>query len=84
MSNVNNELLQLFLCSLFAPVCLTTLDREILPCRSLCVAVQHGCENRMRQYGFPWPDMLECSKYPLENDMCIRAVANNHRSFVYL
>ncbi|VDD90099.1 unnamed protein product [Enterobius vermicularis] len=31
---------QLFLCSLFAPVCLASLDREILPCRSLCEAVQ--------------------------------------------
>ncbi|MFH4974625.1 hypothetical protein AB6A40_001334 [Gnathostoma spinigerum] len=72
---------QLFLCSLFAPVCLVTLDREIFPCRSLCTAVQHGCESRMRQYGFPWPDMLLCSKYPADNDMCIGALShksNNH------
>ncbi|VDN57431.1 unnamed protein product [Dracunculus medinensis] len=66
---------QLFLCSLFAPVCLATMDREILPCRSLCTAVQLGCENRMQQYGFPWPEMLSCSKYPADNDMCIGAVS---------
>uniref|UniRef100_A0A1I7WZ51 FZ domain-containing protein n=1 Tax=Heterorhabditis bacteriophora TaxID=37862 RepID=A0A1I7WZ51_HETBA len=31
---------QLFLCSLFAPICLPTMDKEILPCRSLCQAVK--------------------------------------------
>ncbi|EJW74382.1 hypothetical protein WUBG_14714 [Wuchereria bancrofti] len=59
----------------FAPVCLATLDREILPCHSLCTAVQQGCEIRMRQYGFPWPEMLSCNKYPKDNDMCIGAVS---------
>ncbi|KAF5921647.1 hypothetical protein HPG69_012817 [Diceros bicornis minor] len=31
---------RLFLCSLFAPVC---LNRVIYPCRSLCEAVQASC-----------------------------------------
>jgi secreted frizzled-related protein 5 len=59
---------QLFLCSLFSPVC---LERTIYPCRSLCEKVKQGCEGRMRTYGFPWPDMLKCDKFPLDNDMCI-------------
>lgn len=59
---------QLFLCSLFSPVC---LDRPIYPCRSLCEAVKRGCEGRMRTYGFPWPDMVRCDKFPYDNDMCI-------------
>lgn len=59
---------QLFLCSLFTPVC---LDRLIYPCRSLCDAVRLGCEGRMRNYGFPWPDMVKCDKFPVDNDMCI-------------
>ena len=25
----------------------------------------------MESYGFPWPSMLECDKFPLDNDMCI-------------
>ncbi|VIO87230.1 Uncharacterized protein BM_BM7098 [Brugia malayi] len=29
----------------------------------------------MRQYGFPWPEMLSCNKYPKDNDMCIGAVS---------
>jgi len=61
---------QLFLCSLFSPVC---LERPIYPCRSLCQAVRAGCEGRMQAYGFPWPPMLDCDKFPLDNDMCITA-----------
>ena len=25
----------------------------------------------MATYGFPWPSMLDCDKFPLDNDMCI-------------
>ncbi len=32
-----------------------------------------GCERTMSTYGFPWPSMLDCSKFPLDNDMCIAA-----------
>ncbi|KAK2098761.1 Secreted frizzled- protein 5 [Saguinus oedipus] len=59
---------QVFLCSLFAPVC---LDRPIYPCRSLCEAVRAGCAPLMEAYGFPWPEMLHCHKFPLDNDLCI-------------
>lgn len=59
---------QLFLCSLFSPVC---LERPIFPCRSLCEAVRLGCEATMAHYGYPWPDMVRCDKFPLDNDMCI-------------
>ncbi|KJH52221.1 fz domain protein [Dictyocaulus viviparus] len=82
---------QLFLCSLFAPICLPTMDKEILPCRSLCQAVKQdcemindaninahsqGCEGRMSIYGFPWPQMLSCEKYPEDNDMCIKTITS--------
>ncbi|XP_035255682.1 secreted frizzled-related protein 5 [Anguilla anguilla] len=59
---------RVFLCSLFAPVC---LDRPIYPCRSLCEAVRDGCAPVMETYGFPWPEMLQCDKFPLDNDLCI-------------
>ena len=36
-------------------------------------AVRAGCEGRMQAYGFPWPPMLDCDKFPLDNDMCITA-----------
>lgn len=59
---------QVFLCSLFAPVC---LDRPIYPCRSLCEAVRDSCAPVMETYGFPWPEMLTCDKFPIDNDLCI-------------
>ncbi|MBN3301252.1 SFRP1 protein, partial [Amia calva] len=58
---------QVFLCSLFAPVC---LDRPIYPCRWLCEAVRDGCTPIMEAFGFPWPEMLTCSKFP-QDDVCI-------------
>lgn len=67
---------QVFLCSLFAPVC---LDRPIYPCRSLCEAVRNSCAPVMETYGFPWPDMLTCDKFPIDNDLCIpMQFAGNH------
>ncbi|KAI6221852.1 Secreted frizzled-related protein 5 [Aphelenchoides fujianensis] len=63
---------KLFLCSVFAPVCLPEMDKHIQPCKSLCEAVQQGCESRMTTYGFSWPEMLDCGRFPADNDMCIR------------
>lgn len=60
-----------FLCSLFAPVCLDDLDEPIQPCRSLCESVKHGCAPVMSAFGFPWPKMLDCDRFPLDNDLCI-------------
>lgn len=58
---------QILLCSLFAPVC---LDRPIYPCRWLCEAVRDSCTPIMEAFGFPWPEMLTCDKFP-QGDMCI-------------
>ncbi len=58
---------QVFLCSLFAPVC---LERPIYPCRWLCEAVRDSCTPIMQAFGFPWPEMLKCDKFPL-SDVCI-------------
>lgn len=62
---------QVFLCSLFSPVC---LDREIYPCRTLCESVRDNCLQRMIPYGFDWPEMLHCKKFPEDNDMCIKLI----------
>ncbi|KAL2099700.1 hypothetical protein ACEWY4_004094 [Coilia grayii] len=58
---------QVFLCSLFAPVC---MERPVYPCRWLCEAVRDSCTPIMEAFGFPWPEMLTCSKFPT-GDMCI-------------
>lgn len=64
---------QLFLCSLFSPVC---LERTIKPCRSLCESVKAGCETKMMYYGYLWPDMVRCDKFPDDSDLCIQPLHN--------
>lgn len=63
---------QVLLCSLFAPVC---LERPIYPCRWLCEAVRDNCTPIMEAYGFPWPEMLTCEKFP-QDDVCIAMSRN--------
>lgn len=60
---------QVFLCSLFTPVC---LDQPIYPCRWLCEEVRDACTPIMQAFGFPWPEMLTCNKFP-EGDVCLSA-----------
>ncbi len=71
---------KLFLCSLFSPVC---LDRPIWPCRSLCEAIKGSCQGFMLKYGFPWPEMLRCDKFPLDNDLCIGLQSDNKPGMKY-
>ncbi|XP_068601829.1 secreted frizzled-related protein 2-like [Brachionichthys hirsutus] len=60
-----------FLCALFAPVCLPELSGPISPCGSLCEAVRDGCVPVMSAFGFPWPKMFNCSRFPRGTELCI-------------
>uniref|UniRef100_A0A3Q0RM25 Secreted frizzled-related protein 2 like n=1 Tax=Amphilophus citrinellus TaxID=61819 RepID=A0A3Q0RM25_AMPCI len=60
-----------FLCSLFAPVCLPELSGPVSPCRSLCEAVRDGCVPVMSAFGFPWPYMFNCTRFPHGTELCI-------------
>ncbi|KAJ8875245.1 hypothetical protein PR048_023140 [Dryococelus australis] len=64
--------LQFFLCSIYAPVC-TILDQAIPPCKSMCLSSRIGCEALMNKFGFPWPDDLDCVKFPEAGtqDICV-------------
>ncbi|XP_006019705.1 secreted frizzled-related protein 5-like [Alligator sinensis] len=62
---------RILLCSLLAPVC---LDSFIYPCRSLCEAVRSSCAPIMECYGYPWPEILNCAKFPADHNLCIAAV----------
>nr|XP_016849571.1 PREDICTED: secreted frizzled-related protein 2 isoform X2 [Anolis carolinensis] len=67
-----------FLCSLFAPVCIDDLDETIQPCHSLCQQVKESCAPVMSAFGFPWPDMLDCGRFPQDNDLCIPPASGDH------
>ncbi|XP_062865204.1 secreted frizzled-related protein 2 [Trichomycterus rosablanca] len=67
-----------FLCALFAPVCLEDVHEPIRPCRALCEGVKSACAPVMAAFGFPWPDMLECARFPQEPELCIPPAASEH------
>ena len=33
----------------------------------------------MASHGFPWPSMLDCDKFPLDNDMCITSQSERNK-----
>uniref|UniRef100_A0A8C8SSE5 Secreted frizzled-related protein 1 n=1 Tax=Pelusios castaneus TaxID=367368 RepID=A0A8C8SSE5_9SAUR len=68
---------RIFLCSLFAPIC---LDSLIYPCRSLCEAVRSSCAPIMACYGYPWPEILNCNKFPADHNLCISAITDGTAS----
>ncbi|XP_005994312.1 sizzled [Latimeria chalumnae] len=63
---------RLFLCSLFAPVC---LDTFLHPCRSMCVAVRDSCAPVVACHGQSWPEMLNCDRFPADEDMCLASIS---------
>ncbi|XP_077579583.1 secreted frizzled-related protein 2-like [Stigmatopora nigra] len=60
-----------FLCSLFAPVCVPDYGAPVNPCGSLCEAVRDHCVPVMSAFGFPWPEMFNCSRFPRGTQLCI-------------
>jgi len=55
---------RVFLCSLFAPVCLLPqVAGAIPPCKQLCSDVERSCAPLLREYQFDWPSMLNCSQF---------------------
>ena len=63
-----SPVLKFFLCSLYAPVCDPVYGKELLPCRKVCKQAKKGCVVLMKQYGFKWPQKMECSLFPEKKD----------------
>lgn len=57
--------LRFFLCSMYTPICLTGYKKPLPPCQSLCKRARQGCEGIMNQYGFKWPERMDCDKFPI-------------------
>ncbi|PIK41264.1 frizzled 4 [Apostichopus japonicus] len=66
--------LQFFLCSVYVPLCTPKIDIAIGACRPMCERVKRSCEPVLNGFGYQWPDALNCSQFPVENNeytMCM-------------
>ena len=68
-----SSVLKFFLCSLYAPVCEKIYGKKLEPCRSLCEQAKSGCLDLMKEYGFKWPEKMECYRFKTkkENPLCM-------------
>ncbi|XP_069789985.1 frizzled-5-like [Narcine bancroftii] len=60
--------LRFFLCSVYTPICLADYMKPLPPCRSVCERAKSGCSPLMRQYGFAWPERMNCDQLPVLGD----------------
>ncbi|PAA48068.1 hypothetical protein BOX15_Mlig017513g1 [Macrostomum lignano] len=72
--------LRFFLCSMYVPICMHNYDRHLPACRSVCLRAKKGCAPLMRQYGFSWPEKMDCSKLPDYGDPDTLCMDVNHTS----
>lgn len=66
--------LTFFLCSVFVPMCTDKVKDPIGPCRPMCESVKRKCQPVLQEFGFSWPDILNCTKFPPRNNqdhMCM-------------
>lgn len=75
-----SEDIHLFLCSIYVPMC-SVLEEPIPPCRSLCESARK-CEDIMRKFEHSWPENLECSQFPTQEERICFAKNNSDPSGV--
>ena len=66
--------LRFFLCSMYAPICIEDYTKPLPACRSVCFRAKAGCAPIMSQYGFSWPDRMNCEELPVfgdPNNLCM-------------
>lgn len=56
--------LKFFLCSMYAPICMANYQKPLPACRSVCERAKAGCAPLMMQYGFAWPERMNCEHLP--------------------
>lgn len=69
-----SEDLRFFLCSMYTPICIDDYPKPLPACSSVCLRAKTGCAPIMSQYGFSWPDRMNCEELPKfgdPNNLCM-------------
>ncbi|XP_071393582.1 frizzled-4 [Centroberyx affinis] len=76
--------LKFFLCSVYVPMCTDKVPIPIGPCGSMCLSVKRKCLPVLNEFGFIWPEVLNCSLFPPQNDhnhMCMEGPGDEEAPF---
>ncbi|GMT29085.1 hypothetical protein PFISCL1PPCAC_20382, partial [Pristionchus fissidentatus] len=66
--------IKFFVCSVFEPMCPDQMPQAVTACRSVCEEVKRECLSILEEFGIAWPELLECSKFPVPPDLCMQPV----------
>lgn len=74
--------LKFFLCSVYTPICFEDFHNNLKVCRSVCERARAGCEPIMQEYGFEWPERMNCSRLPTRNEssLCMEPPTESRNS----
>jgi hypothetical protein len=76
-----SPVLKLFLCTLYAPPCVTNYTLTLKPCREMCEKAKAGCEDYMAKFSFSWPEYIDCWRFPAFNgaEACVTDESYNQQ-----
>uniref|UniRef100_A0AC35TPQ7 FZ domain-containing protein n=1 Tax=Rhabditophanes sp. KR3021 TaxID=114890 RepID=A0AC35TPQ7_9BILA len=67
-----NPHIKFFVCSVFAPMCPVGLPQAVTSCKSVCEEIKRDCIKIFTDFDMQWPEVLDCSKFPEEPDLCMK------------
>lgn len=79
-----SQYLQLFICSVFIPVCIDEVPGTIPACKNLCETVRNDCQPHLETIRHQWPAELNCERFPSPPDLCVQRPALEKIEFPHL
>ncbi|BFZ25775.1 hypothetical protein BsWGS_28814 [Bradybaena similaris] len=77
--------LKFLICGVYSPFCVRNEVPFTFPCREICEEIRQACEPHYRRlyHQLPWPQKLQCHRYPTSESKDIQCVMPNEGSTFY-